>query len=144
MTTLSLRGNLRFGYLFGKTDVLPRPLQQRRFVDRALPVIAKHEGVARMQLLPRLLPTVSKLDLLLQIFERLRWLLPPREGGSLQLGKKQRIAVTNLSAFGVLGVVVGLGLPALELAELLRPPEELVVLLVPDLIDRAHVQVVCP
>ncbi len=113
-------------------------------MDGALPVIAKHEGVARMQLLPRLLPTVSKLDLLLQIFERLRWLLPPREGGPLQLGKKQRIAVTNLSAFGVLGVVVGLGLPALELAELLRPPEELLVLLVPDLIDRAHVQVVCP
>ena len=135
MATLSLRGFLRFDYLYGETDVLPRPLQQCRFVDGALSVITKHEVVARMQFLLRLLPTLSKLDFLLQILQRLLRLLPPREGGSLQLGKKQRIAVTDLSTFDVLGVVVGLYFPALEFAELPRPPEVHVVLLVHDLVD---------
>jgi hypothetical protein len=54
-----------------QSDVLPRPLQQRRLVDGTLPVVAQHERVATVCLsLLRLPFCLSLLDLLLQVWQR--------------------------------------------------------------------------
>jgi hypothetical protein len=60
----------------------------------------------------------------------------------MDLGEEQGIHIPYLATLDVLGVIIGLYLPAFQLAELSRPPEELVVVLVHDLVHRTHMQVV--
>lgn len=132
---------VRLDDAFSEADVFSRSFKQSGLVDGALSVIAQDKmmGTLLHPWLLSFLLCLSLFDLFLEVQNRLLLVQPGRQRLLVYLGEEQCIHVADFSAAYILGVVVCLHLPALQLGELPIALSELAIGLVHDFANGTHV-----